>query len=356
MRFGDARPLGMAPLARLPVFLALAGKRAVITGDGPPAAWKAELLSAAGAEVEVFAQHPCEELRALAAQPPRGAIALRHRAWRVADLRGAAIAVGGFDDEAEAQRFARAARAAGVPVNVIDRPACCDFAFGAIVNRSPLVIGISTGGAAPVFAQAIRARLEAMIPRGFSRWARAARHWRRRLQSSRLSFAARLRFWQAFTRLALACPEREPAPPDFDALLGAARDDDAAGIGTLTLIDAGARDPELLTLRALRALQTADVVMIDDRVAPDVVDFARREARKLLIGTTVQDHSRKQEDSCARAIALAAAGRRVAWLSGGGPMEGRNARATIAACRAAGIAVEIVPGVLCSHIRFEFNY
>ncbi|HEY7372212.1 MAG TPA: SAM-dependent methyltransferase [Polyangia bacterium] len=336
----------MAPLARLPVFLALAGKRAVVAGDAAPVAWKAELLSAAGAEVEVFAQRPCEELRALAAQPPRGAIALRYRVWRDADLAGAAVGVGGFDGEAEAQRFARAARAAGVPVNVIDRPACCDFAFGAIVNRSPLVIGISTDGAAPVFAQAIRARLEAMIPRGFARWAEAARRWRPTLRRSGLSFAARLRFWQAFTRLALACPERDPAPSDFRALLSASRGGDAAGIGTVTLIGAGNRDPELLTLRAVRALQSADVVMIEDGVAPDVVDFARREARKLPVGTAVPDPSHKQEDACAQAIALAAAGQRVAWLGGGDPMEGRDARATIAACRAAGIAVEVVPGVL----------
>jgi uroporphyrin-III C-methyltransferase/precorrin-2 dehydrogenase/sirohydrochlorin ferrochelatase len=345
-RPGEAGVPRMAALARLPVFLALEGKRAVVAGDGPPVAWKAELLSAAGADVDVLAEHPCEELRALAAEPPRGAIALRRRAWRSADLRSAAVAVGGFDDEEEAEKFARAARAAGVPVNVIDRPAHCDFAFGAIVNRSPLVIGISTDGAAPVFAQAIRARLEAMIPRGFARWAEAARRWRPTVQRSGLSFAARLRFWQAFARIALAHPERAPAPSDCATLLDAARRDDAAGAGTVTLIEAGARDPELLTLRALRALQLADVVMIDDGVAPDVVDFARREAKKLLVASTAHGRSREPDDCCARAVALAATGRRVAWLSGGNPMTGRDAGAAIAAGRAAGVAVEVVLGVM----------
>src|SRR5262249_47106551 len=160
---------------------------------GAPVAWKAELLSAAGANVEVFAEDPCEELCALAAQAPRAS--LRRRRWRLEDLAGAAVAVGGFEDETDAEQFAGAARAAGVPVNVIDQPAYCDFSFGAIVNRSPLVIGISTDGAAPVFAQAIRAKLEAMIPRGFSRWAEAARRWRRTVQLSALSPAARRRFW-----------------------------------------------------------------------------------------------------------------------------------------------------------------
>jgi siroheme synthase-like protein len=165
----------MSPLARLPAFFALAGKRAVVAGGGQAAAWKAELLSAAGATVDVFAPHAVEDMRALATVPPDGAIILYQRAWNAADLSGAAIAVAECENDHEAARFAAAARAAGVPVNVIDRPAFCDFSFGAIVNRSPLVIGISTDGAAPVFGQAIRAKIEALIPKGFARWAEAAR-------------------------------------------------------------------------------------------------------------------------------------------------------------------------------------
>src|SRR5207302_5832832 len=135
------------------------------------------------------------------------------------------VAVGGFEEAAEAERFSGAARAAGVPVNVIDRPAYCDFSFGAIVNRSPLVIGISTDGAAPVFGQAIRAKLETMIPRGFARWADAARRWRAAVKSSGLAFAARRRFWRLFTAVAIMHPDREPAPADFDALLARVRDE-----------------------------------------------------------------------------------------------------------------------------------
>src|SRR5262245_12277651 len=183
-RPAQTAPRRMEPLARLPVFLALEGKRAIISGNGPAVAWKAELLSAAGAAVAVLAESPCEELCTVAAQPPRGTLALHQRAWQPADFAGATVAVGGFDDDEAAARFAVAARAAGVPVNVIDKPAHCDFSFGAIVNRSPLVIGISTDGAAPVFAQAIRAKLEAMIPRGFARWAEAARRWRAAVQAS----------------------------------------------------------------------------------------------------------------------------------------------------------------------------
>src|SRR5258707_509777 len=200
----EARPPRMDALARLPVFYALAGKRAVLAGGTPAAAWKAELLSAAGAEVDVLAADPSDEMLAVTADPPQGAIVLHLRPWDTQDFVGAALAVGAFEDEHEAERFAAAARAAGVPVNVIDKPAYCDFSFGAIVNRSPLVIGVSTDGAAPVFAQAIRAKLEAMIPRGFADWAEAARRWRKAVQASGLSFAARRRFWQLFTGFAFS--------------------------------------------------------------------------------------------------------------------------------------------------------
>src|SRR5271166_7110014 len=206
----------MGALARLPIFLALAGKRVVVAGGGAAAAWKAELLSASGARVDVLASHPGEELAAIAAQAPPGAIALHARAWQAGDLSGAALAVGGFDDEEEAQRFASAARAAGVPVNVIDKPDHCDFSFGAIVNRSPLVIGISTDGAAPVFGQAIRAKIEALIPNGFARWADAARSWRPRIAALALSFRRRRTLWEKFTDRAIAAPDALPTDNDFE--------------------------------------------------------------------------------------------------------------------------------------------
>ena len=336
----------MEPLARLPIFLALDGKRAVVAGDGPAVAWKAELLSAAGADIVVFAKCPCEELHALAAQPPRGAIVLQHRAWQAEDFCGAAVAVAGFDHDRDAQRFAEAARAAGVPVNVIDKPAHCDFSFGAIVNRSPLVIGISTDGAAPVFAQAIRGRLEAMIPRGFAGWAEAARRWRKAVQSSGLSFAARRRFWQAFARIALAHPDRAPAQSDFDSVLRQTKAEAMpAEAGSVTFVGAGPGDPELLTLRAVRALQAADVILIDDLVAPDILDFARREARKILVGNPGQSASGHADDVRTTMVALVKSGKRVVWLKHGDAAIFGGPGGEIAACRAAGVAVEVVPGV-----------
>src|ERR1700734_2543346 len=298
----EIRAPRIGALARLPAFFALENKRAVVAGRSPAATWKAELLSAAGARVEVFAPVPSEEILALTAVPPRGPVILHDRTWVPDDFAGAAIAVADCADDEEAAQFATAARAKGVPVNVIDRPAFCDFSFGAIVNRSPLVIGISTDGASPVFGQAIRAKIEALIPKGFARWAAAARNWRPRVQALALPFRGRRSFWERFTDRAVAAPDHAPVDADLETLLAPTA---AQTAGSVILVGAGPGDPELLTLRAVRALQSADVILFDDLVAPDILDFARREAKKMLVGKTGEKVSCRQEDINALMISLA---------------------------------------------------
>ncbi len=337
--------LRMRPLSRLPMFLSLEGKRAVVCGNVAAAAWKAELLSAAGARVEVFSDAPSEELRALAAAPPQGAISIEGRAWQAGDFAGAAVAIGAMTEDTEAERFAAAARGAGIPVNVIDKPRLCDFIFGGVVNRSPLVIGISTDGTAPVFAQAIRAKIEGLLPRGFARWAEAARRWRALVQATDLPFAARRRFWQLFTAAAVSSPDREPATRDFDALLATTRADPLASAGRVTLVGAGPGNPELLTLRAVRALHAADVILFDDLVAPEILEFARREAKKMLVGKTGHGPSCRQDEINVLMVSLARSGKHVVRLKGGDPMIFGRADEEIEACHAAGIAVEVVPGI-----------
>ncbi len=342
----EQKPPRMESLARLPLFFSLDGKRALVAGGNAAAAWKVELLSATGARVDVYAQMPSDEMLALAAMPPRGRVTLYRRAWQDDDLKGAAIAIGDCEDEHEAARFSSAARKLGVPVNVIDKPDFCDFAFGSIVNRSPLVIGISTDGAAPVFAQAIRAKLEAMIPQGFTRWADAARRWRGPLKSSGLSFAARRRFWQIFTTHAVRNPNDDPRQSDFNALLAATQTEgESVERGSVTLVGAGPGDPELLTLRAVRAMQSADVILFDDLVSPQVLDFARREAKKMLVGKSGHGPACKQSEINALMVSLARNGKRVVRLKGGDPMIFGRASEEIEACRQAGISVETVPGI-----------
>jgi uroporphyrin-III C-methyltransferase/precorrin-2 dehydrogenase/sirohydrochlorin ferrochelatase len=345
-RPADLKPPRMQPLARLPLFFAVRAKRVVIAGDTPAAAWKAEVMAAGGAAVDLYAEEPCEELRDLARTPPDGSIVVHLRGWTPEDLAGASLAIGGFDDDDDARRFAEAARAAGVPVNVIDKPAFCDFSFGAIVNRSPLVIGISTDGAAPVFAQAIRAKIEGLLPAGLARWAQAAARWRDAVKSSGLSFAGRRKVWQSFTANAMTQPDRIPQERDITDLIDRVRGiGPAANAGTVTLVGAGPGDPELLTLRAVRALQSADVILFDDLVSQEVLDFARREARKILVGKTGHGPACKQSDINALMVKLAREGRRVLRLKGGDPLVFARAAEEIDACHAAGVPVTIVPGI-----------
>src|SRR5947209_20303009 len=195
-------------LATLPVFFMLEDRRVILAGSSAGALWKAELLEAAGARVDLFGEFGNEDL----AQFTLGEhVRHQHRHWIDADFKGATLAVGEFDSDAAAVSFQAAAHRAGVPVNIVDRPALCDFQFGSIVNRSPLVIGISTAGGAPVFGQAVRAHIETLLPTGFARWAEAARAWRPSVQELELDFRARRSFWEAFTREAFTRPAAIPS-------------------------------------------------------------------------------------------------------------------------------------------------
>ena len=340
----DVRPERMAALPRLPVFLALEDRLALVAGGSPAAAWKAELLCASGANVHVYAARACDELLSLVAAPPRGALTLHGRKWNPVDLGGCALAVGDCDNDSDAAAFAAAARNSGVPVNVIDKPAFCDFAFGAIVNRAPLVIGISTDGAAPVFAQAVRARLEMLLPRGFARWAAAAARWRSAVKAAGLTFAGRRKFWRLFSAHALLHPEREPDAGAFESFLAQLRAG-ARDRGSVTLIATDCGDPELLTLRALRALQSADVILFDNLVPPEVHEFARREAKKIRVAHNAFGASGEPGDVKAFTIDLAERGKHVVRLTAGDPMVLGRTREEAAAWRAAGVAIEIVPAI-----------
>ena len=334
------------PLARLPVFFALEHRRVVIAGGSEAAAWKAELLAAAGATVELYAEHPSEELLAVLASLSNDRIHLHHRPWSLDVLKGAALAILATENDAEAKAFRCAAQASGIPCNVVDRPAFCDFSFGGIVNRSPLIISISTDGAAPVFGQAIRAKIEAMLPQGLTQWAEAARQWRPSVQALKLSFQRRRAFWERFTELALAHPNDTPNEAERDALLAkSASDATSPERGSAVLVGAGPGDPELLTLKAVRALQSADIILYDDLVSRAVLDFARREAKTMLVGKTGHGPSCKQEDINRLMVSFAQQGKRVVRLKSGDPMVFGRATEELDACRLAGVPVEVIPGI-----------
>jgi uroporphyrin-III C-methyltransferase/precorrin-2 dehydrogenase/sirohydrochlorin ferrochelatase len=330
-------------LATLPVFFTLTDRRVILAGTSAGALWKAELLQGAGARVDLFGEFCGEDI----AQFSLGErIRWQHRAWIDADFRGAALAIGEFDSDAAASSFRAAAHRAGVPVNIVDRPALCDFQFGSIVNRSPLVVGISTAGAAPVFGQAVRAQIETLLPAGFARWAEAARTWRSAVQALAPDFRARRGFWEAFTREALTRPAEMPSDDLRDELLKRLREPAGSKrLGSVLLVGAGPGDPELLTLKAVRVLQSADVVLFDDLVSPAIVDMARREAARITVGKRGHKPSCGQDEISAMLVSLAREGKKVVRLKGGDPTIFGRANEEIEALRAAGIPFEIIPGV-----------
>ncbi|CUA89364.1 uroporphyrin-III C-methyltransferase [Chelatococcus sambhunathii] len=345
---GERAPARIAPLSVLPVFLDLAGKRAIVAGGGDAAAWKTELLVAAGAEVHVYA--PREELsgefsRLLATADLPGRLVHHDARWEAAAFSGAAVAVADAEGDAEAAAFRAASLGAGVPCNVIDKPAFCTFQFGTIVNRSPLVVGISTSGAAPVLGQAVRRRIEALLPAWLADWARLAADMRERVMARLGPGARRRAFWEAFVDRAFrAAPGGDDAGA-LEAEAGRIARGERHGCGHVTFVGAGPGDAELLTIKAVRALQAADVILFDDLVSEDVLELARREAKRILVGKRGGRPSCRQDEINAMMLTLARAGKHVVRLKSGDPMIFGRAGEEIDSLRREGIAFDVVPGI-----------
>ncbi|WP_051955516.1 siroheme synthase CysG [Beijerinckia mobilis] len=353
-------------LACLPLFFPLGGRRIVLAGNGETLVWKAQLLRKAGAMLTFCAAEPQPRLADFLANfladsaentvsqdaKESGAPILWHRrAVTSADLHDAVLLIADCPDDAGAADLRALASEARVPLNIIDKPRWSDFQFGAILDQSPLVIGISTAGLAPSLALALRVRLESWLPPGLAHWLTAARGWRKRLQQQKPKDPRR--FWSLFSQAALS-GGAPPQEADFDRFLTLSGHepenaaDNGAEIGRkgrVSLVGAGPGDPELLTLKALRVLQEADVVLFDDLVSPRIVDMARREAEKIAVGKRGYRPSCRQDHITERLVELGLAGKRVVRLKGGDPMIFGRANEEIAALLAAGIEVEVVPGI-----------
>jgi len=263
----------IAALKVLPVFLDLEGRRVVVIGGNAAAAWKAELLAAAGAHVEIYAARPGDDMLTLVSNGAvRGSLRLISEDWVAQSLADAVLIVADVT-AAEAPALRKAARAAGVPINLIDRPEFCDFQFGSIVNRSPMVIAISTGGAAPVLAQMVRSRIESIIPAHLASWVRIAQRIRCRVSETFATACHRRRFWEGFAARALQGPPSETECVEPEAMIS------VKGPGQVTTI--AVRNTDDLTLRHIRALQSADVIHVVGRCSPSILDFARREAKRI---------------------------------------------------------------------------
>ncbi len=239
-------------------------------GGSAAAAWKAELLAAAGAQVEIYATKAGEEMLTLVSNgAAQGSLTLTPSSWTAQSFAEAALIVADVPP-AEAAELRKAARMAGVPINLVDRPEFCDFQFGSIVNRSPMVIGISTGGAAPVLAQMVRSRIESILPSYLASWAAIAQRIRYKVSQTFATAQERRRYWEGFAVRAMQAP---PGPVD-GVEPGTERAEEQ-----VTTIEVDRADD--LTLRQIRALQSADVIHVNGRCPPGLLDFARREAKRI---------------------------------------------------------------------------
>ena len=277
-------PARMEMLAKLPVFWGLKGKRVVLAGGSDGAAWKAELLLACGAQLDLYCEERAlsESLATLTAKSPM--LTWHDRCWDADIFKGAELALADCETEEEAGRFYDTARAAGVPVNVIDKPEFCQFQFGSIVNRSPVVVAISTDGAAPILAQAIRRRIETLLPLSLKDWGALAQAIRERVNLRFAPGAPRRSFWEKFVDRAFTERLDEGIEEKLLTDMGMQAGRVGSGRGLVTLVGAGPGDAELLTLKAVRALQAADIILFDDLVSAEVLELARREAKRMLVG------------------------------------------------------------------------
>ena len=328
-----------------PAFLRLNGRPCLLVGAGSVAARKARLLLAAGAELTVVAPEIGESIAELAAN---GRIRQLGREFRGTDLRGQWLVVAATDNTDVQQAVYAAASTAGIFCNSVDDPDNSSYIMPAIVDRSPLVVAISTGGAAPVLARKIRARIEEILPAEIGRLTVFAHNWRDRVRTRIETLLGRRRLWeQVFDgRVASAVfagnidsAERWMSDLlDKDSTAGAQK-------GEAWLVGAGPGDPGLLTLRALQVMQTADVILHDRLVSQEVLDLGRRDADRISVGKRPGCRTNSQQEINALLVSLVESGKRVCRLKGGDPFifgrGGEEAEALVAA----GLPYQVVPGI-----------
>ena len=377
-----------------PLFFKLEGAQVLIVGGGDVALRKADLLSRAGAAITVLAPDICPELQALLSEDKHQ---LHVKNYDKSYMTGARIIIAATDDEALNHQIHADATVLNIPVNVVDTPPLCDFIFPAIIDRNPIVIGISSNGKAPVLARLLRARLEALIPQGYGKLAKLAGEFRSDVKAKIPTLTGRRQFWErAFegrvselifagnetqataqlqadldstaaeiiarnTSKSIATPstaeshsdDKHPqnTPTILDAPLESIK---TIPVGEVYIVGAGPGDPELLTFKALRLMQQADIVFYDALVSPQVLDLCRRDADKVFVGKKRNNHAVAQLGINDLLIHEAKKGRRVVRLKGGDPFVFGRGGEEIESLRAHHIPYQVVPGITAANAAASY--
>jgi len=333
----------------LPIVLDLSIGAIVVVGAGSPALNKLELLRGRGADIHWY---PIvlerQEAAAMFVPPHSGRLEVMAGEPDEAAVTDAVAVIAATGTELD-ERLALMARKFGTPINVVDRPERSTFFFPALVDRGDVVIAISTGGAAPVLARRLRERIEALIPAGVGQLAQFLKRWRdrfrRELGRERLS----REFWEKVIDGPIARLVHDGRLNEADDLIAAmsrfATEKGVSRLGSVTLVGAGPGDPDLLTLKALQALQDADVIFYDELVTPEILGRSRREAGKVFVGKRKGKPGADQDKINQQLITAARAGSRVVRLKGGDPFIFGRGGEEFEALRLAGVPVGIVPGI-----------
>lgn len=329
----------------LPIFLNITDRPCLVIGGGDIALRKIRRLLRANARVTVVAPELCNDLKLLASDREISHIASAFKPEHLDDM---SLVIAATDDNEVNRQVSELAQAKHIPVNVVDNPSLCSFIMPSIIDRSPVQIAISTGGASPVLARLLRAKLETLIPSSFGRLADLMSRYRQHVRDRYPEMRARRRFWENILQGPIA--EMLYAGQDKAALKALEKklDGDVEPVpvsGEVYLVGGGPGDPDLLTFRALRLMQQADVVLYDRLVAPEIVDLVRRDAERIYVGKQRDQHALPQEEINRLLVRLAREGQRVLRLKGGDPfMFGRGGE-EIETLSAEGIPFQVVPGI-----------
>jgi uroporphyrin-III C-methyltransferase/precorrin-2 dehydrogenase/sirohydrochlorin ferrochelatase len=327
-----------------PVFVKLKNKDCLVVGAGEIAARKIELLARAGAKITVIANKISHHVSSLE-EPCK--LTLLQKPFTPTDLRGFRLVVSATDNKETNQLVAKTAEEQNILVNVVDNPELCSFIFPAIIDRSPVVAAVSSGGAAPVLARLLRAKIETTIPPAYGQLAQLAEKYRNDVKKHIKEPAQRRIFWENIFQGSVAelvfAGNEQGAEQQLQQALG--KQKDSVSLGEVYLIGAGPGAPDLLTFRALRLMQQADVIVYDHLVSPEILDLARRDSEKIYVGKERQKHTLPQESINTLLADLAKAGKRVVRLKGGDPFIFGRGGEEIETLMQQGISFQVVPGI-----------
>lgn len=324
----------------LPIYFDMHGQKALVVGGGEIALRKTRLLLEAGAMVTLVAPEFDMEISDL----PRDRVTLFQQNYSTQFLGDQRLVIAATDNEDINERVFIDAEALGIPVNSVDDPAHSRFIFPAIVDRTPIIISISSGGHAPVLARQIREKLESILPQSVATIGQFAKEMRSRVKA-RFPFELRRRFWEQFFNgpipLELERGQRDKANTLFEEALAT----DMHSGGEVYIVGAGPGDPELLTIKALQCLHKADVIVHDGLVSNEIMALARRDAQRISVAKSAGKHTLPQDEINQLLITLALDGKRVCRLKGGDPFMYARGGEECEALASAGIPYVIVPGI-----------